>query len=45
MNNDDKSFKNVDIIIYPFMNYYKVVVTNLLTSPENMEEATFIYNW
>ena len=43
--NDNKNFRDLYVIIYPFMNYYKVVVTNLLTSPENMEEATFIYNW
>ena len=45
MNNDDKSFKNVDIIIYPFLNFYKIVVTNLISEPEKMDEATFIYNW
>lgn len=44
-NNDNKNFRDLNIIIYPFMNFYKVVVTNLIQSPENMDEATFIYNW
>lgn len=43
--NDNKNFRNLNIILYPFLNFYKVVVTNLITAPENMEEATFIYNW
>lgn len=43
--NDNKNFRDLNIIIYPFMDYYKVVVTNLISTPENMEEATFIYSW
>ena len=44
-NNRYGDFKNIYLIIYPYINYYKVVVTNLITLPENMEKATFIHNW
>lgn len=43
--NDNKNYRNLNIIIYPFLNFYKVVVTNLISAPENMDDATFIYNW
>jgi len=44
-NNTDKQLKDVYAIIYPYINYYKVVVSNLIKIPENLEDATFIYDW
>lgn len=44
-NNTYKKFDNIYIILYPFLQYYKVVVANLLSNPENIDDATFIYNW
>jgi len=32
-------------IIYPYASYYKVVVSNLITSIDKINDATFIYNW
>lgn len=43
--NNYKDFDNINVIIYPFLNYYKVVVANLISVPEKMDEATFIFNW
>ncbi|MBR1825378.1 MAG: hypothetical protein IJ770_02205 [Alphaproteobacteria bacterium] len=43
--NNSKRFEDVYVLIYPYITYYKVVVTNLAISPENLEDATFIYNW
>lgn len=40
-----KQFKTLHIIIYPYLNYYKVVVANLVYSTEAIDNATFIYNW
>ena len=40
-----EKFKTLHILIYPYLNYYKVVVANLVTSTENLDDATFIYNW
>ena len=40
-----KQFNDLYVIIYPFLNFYKVVVTNLMNSTEDLEKATFIYNW
>lgn len=42
--------KNVDLediyaIIYPFAGYYKIVAGNLVSVPEKMDEATFIFSW
>lgn len=42
---DYPKFNDVIIIIYPFANFYKIVVTNLLDKPEKIDDATFIYNW
>ena len=44
-NPNDKKFKEVFAIIYPYINYYKVVVTNLITVPEELDKVTFIYDW
>lgn len=44
-NNKSKRFDNVYVLIYPYITYYKVVITNLAETPENLEDATFIYNW
>lgn len=41
----ENNFKDVYVIIYPYLNFYKIVVTNLMTSTENLDNATFIYNW
>lgn len=38
-------FSNVYLILYPYFKYYKVVVTNLISIPEKVDDATFIYNW
>lgn len=38
-------FKNLYVIIYPYINYYKVVVANVMKSTESLDEATFIYEW
>lgn len=43
--NDSKQFNDLYIIIYPYIRYYKVVVTNLMSSTEQMGDATFVYNW
>lgn len=40
-----KQFNDLYVIIYPFLNFYKIVVTNLMNSTEDLEKATFIYNW
>ncbi|MBQ8481495.1 MAG: hypothetical protein IJ532_03060 [Alphaproteobacteria bacterium] len=44
-NNTFGKYSNVYLIIYPYMKYYKVVVTNLISIPEKMDEATFVHNW
>lgn len=38
-------FKNIYLVIYPYFKYYKVLVANLMISPEKMDEASFIYSW
>lgn len=38
-------FKNIYLVIYPYFKYYKVLVANLMVSPEKMDEASFIYSW
>lgn len=43
-NNFDR-YDNIYLIIYPYLRYYKVVVTNLITVPEKLDAATFIYSW
>ena len=44
-NNTFGKYSNVYLIIYPYMKYYKVVVTNLISIPEKLDEATFVHNW
>ncbi len=41
--NKSQKFKNIYVIIYPYAEYYKVVVTNIMLLPEKMDEATFIF--
>lgn len=43
--NRSAKFGEIDVIIYPFAQYYKVVVTNLVPAVEKMDEGTFIFNW
>ena len=43
--NRSKKYGNVYVVIYPYVNYYKVVVTNLAVLPEKKDDATFIFNW
>jgi len=43
--NESKKYKDTYIIIYPYINYYKIAVTNLAALPENLNDATFIFNW
>ncbi|MCI7420870.1 MAG: hypothetical protein ACI4OE_02560 [Alphaproteobacteria bacterium] len=43
--NSSKQFQNLHILIYPYLNYYKIVVANLAYSTEAIDKATFIYNW
>jgi len=38
-------FHNVYLVLYPYMKYYKVVVTNLISVPEKIDDATFVYSW
>lgn len=40
-----RNFNDVYVIIYPYLNFYKIVVPNLMPSNDALEEATFIYNW
>lgn len=43
--NDYSKFESVYVVIYAYQDYYKVVVSNLMPTPNRMDEATFIYNW
>lgn len=42
--NQSKKFKDIYVIIYPYLDRYKVVVTNIMLLPEKMDDATFIFN-
>ena len=44
-NNNIGQHDNIYIVIYPYLKYYKVVVTNLMNAPEKIDEVTFTYNW
>lgn len=44
-NKDNEKLERLYAVIYPYTSYYKVVVPNLMTSVENIGEATFIFNW
>lgn len=44
-NNTYGKYNNVYLILYPYTKYYKVVVTDLIVTPEKIEDASFIYNW
>lgn len=41
--NQSKKFKDTYVIIYPYLDRYKVVVTNIMLLPEKMDDATFIF--
>lgn len=43
-NNYDK-FESVYVIIYQDNDYYKVVVSNLMPTPNQMDKAVFTYSW
>lgn len=43
--NDYSKFESVYVVIYADQDYYKVIVSNLMPTPNRMDEATFIYNW
>ncbi len=44
--NKTKGFNNVYAIIYPFSGYYRVAVTNLAPTSQDIDEAaTFVFNW
>ena len=43
--NDYSKFESVYVIIYADQDYYKVVVANLIPTSDQIDEATFIYNW
>ena len=44
-NNNIGQHDNIYIVIYPYLKYYKVVVTNLMKTAEKIDEVTFMYNW
>lgn len=44
-NETAESLEDIYIAVYPFAGYYKVVVANLVPTPEQADEATFIFNW
>lgn len=43
--NGSKELDDIYVVIYPFAGYYKVVVTNFVASSEQVDNATFIFNW
>ena len=43
--NNYGKYNNVYLILYPYLKYYKVVVTNFVVTPEKAENATFIFSW
>ena len=43
--NKSNKLKNLYVIIYPYLQYYKVVVANLVITTDDIDNATFIYNW
>ena len=43
--NKAADLEDIYAIIYPFAGYYKVVAGNLVSVPEKMDEATFIFSW
>ncbi len=43
--NKEYNLKDVYVIIYPYLEYYKVVVANVMNSIEDLDKSTFIYNW
>lgn len=44
LDNKSKKFKDIYLIIYPYLDRYKVIVTNIMLLPEKMDDATFIFN-
>lgn len=45
LGNQYNKFQRIYLIIYPFANFYKVVVANLIDNVDDIEPATFVYNW
>lgn len=45
LGNKYNKFQRIYLIIYPFANFYKVVVANLIENVDDIEQATFVYNW
>lgn len=43
--NANEKLNGLYAVIYPYADYYKVVIPNLMTSAENIDDATFIFNW
>lgn len=43
--NSDKKFADLFAVLYQSGGYYKIVIPNVMTSTENIEKATFVYNW
>ncbi len=39
------NFENIYAVIYEDEGYYKVIVTNFMISPNETNDATFIFNW
>lgn len=38
-------YESIYAVIYEDEGYYKVIVTNFMTSPNKTDDATFIFNW
>lgn len=44
-NESTDGLEDIYIAVYPFAGYYKIVVANLVPTPEQVDEATFIFSW
>ncbi|MBR1601572.1 MAG: hypothetical protein IJ677_08365 [Alphaproteobacteria bacterium] len=44
-NNRFGKYNNIFLVIYPYLKYYKIVVTNMISIPEKMDNSTFIHSW
>ena len=45
LGNDNKKFADLFAVIYRDGAYYQVVVPNMIISTNDIEKATFTYNW
>ena len=43
--NEFNKFESIYIVMYEDEGYYKIIVTNLMSSPNKSDDATFIFNW